>query len=52
VSAYGAGLLLGADSRSAVGALGLGRLDFAPRLTLVSTYAVGADTVATWRREA
>jgi diaminohydroxyphosphoribosylaminopyrimidine deaminase/5-amino-6-(5-phosphoribosylamino)uracil reductase len=52
VTTYGAGLLLGSDSRSAVGDLGLGRLDFAPRLTLVSTRTVGADTVATWQREA
>ncbi len=39
VTSYQAGLLLGADSRSAVGALALQRLDFAPRLTPSSTAA-------------
>ena len=35
ISSYRAGLLLGGDSRSAVGPLGLERLDFAPRFRLV-----------------
>jgi len=50
VSIYRAGLLLGSDSRSAVGDLGLGRLDFAPRFTLASRRVVGGDTLETWRR--
>jgi diaminohydroxyphosphoribosylaminopyrimidine deaminase / 5-amino-6-(5-phosphoribosylamino)uracil reductase len=50
VSSYRAGLFLGGDSRSAVAALGLQGLDFAPRFTLVSSRAVGGDTLETWRR--
>ena len=51
VSSYRAGLLLGADSRSAVGRLGLERLDFAPRFRLVSSRIVGGDTLETWHRQ-
>jgi diaminohydroxyphosphoribosylaminopyrimidine deaminase/5-amino-6-(5-phosphoribosylamino)uracil reductase len=50
VSSYRAGLFLGGDSRSAVGPLGLDRVDFAPRFTLVSRRAIGVDTLETWRR--
>ena len=50
LSAYRAGVLMGADSRSAVGALGLAGLDFAPRFALVSSRIVGDDTLETWRR--
>ena len=50
VSSYRAGLLLGADSRSAVGALGLGRLGSAPRFRLVSARQLGGDTLETWKR--
>ncbi|HTR86809.1 MAG TPA: bifunctional diaminohydroxyphosphoribosylaminopyrimidine deaminase/5-amino-6-(5-phosphoribosylamino)uracil reductase RibD [Reyranella sp.] len=46
------GRLLGGDGRSAVGALGLDRLDFAPRFTLMSTRVAGGDTLETWRRAA
>jgi diaminohydroxyphosphoribosylaminopyrimidine deaminase / 5-amino-6-(5-phosphoribosylamino)uracil reductase len=52
LSVYRAGLLLGGDSRSAVGDLGLSRLDFAPRFSLVSRRVVGSDTLETWRRGA
>ena len=52
VSAYQAGLLLGADSRSAVGSLGLQKLDFARRFTLVSSRSVGGDVLETWHRAA
>ena len=38
---YRGGLVLGGDSRSAVGALALERLDFAPRFRLVSSRVVG-----------
>ena len=48
---YRGGRLLGGDSRSAVGPLGLQRLDFAPRFRLVSSRAVGADTLETWHRQ-
>ncbi len=36
ITSYRAGLVLGADGRSAVGELGFNRLDFAPRFRLVS----------------
>ena len=52
LSAYRAGMLLGSDSRSAVGDLGLAKLDFAPRFSLVSSRIVGTDTLETWRRGA
>ncbi|CAN5141930.1 bifunctional diaminohydroxyphosphoribosylaminopyrimidine deaminase/5-amino-6-(5-phosphoribosylamino)uracil reductase RibD [soil metagenome] len=52
VSAYRAGLLLGADSRSAVAPLGLQKLCFAPRFALVSSRAVGGDMLETWHRAA
>ncbi len=50
VSVYRAGLFLGRDGRSAIASLGLGRLDFAPRFSLVSSQIVGGDTLETWRR--
>lgn len=52
ISSYRAGLVLGEDSRSAVGPLALTGLDFAPRFKLVSSRAVGADTLETWYRRA
>lgn len=52
VTSYQAGLLLGADSRSAVGPLGLEKLGFAPRFTLVSSRIVGGDALETWHRAA
>jgi diaminohydroxyphosphoribosylaminopyrimidine deaminase/5-amino-6-(5-phosphoribosylamino)uracil reductase len=50
LSVYRGGLVMGADSRSAVADLGLDGLDFAPRFSLVSTRVVGGDTLETWRR--
>jgi diaminohydroxyphosphoribosylaminopyrimidine deaminase/5-amino-6-(5-phosphoribosylamino)uracil reductase len=50
VSSYRAGILMGSDSRSAVAALQLDGLDFAPRFALVSRRLVGDDTLETWRR--
>ncbi len=50
ITAYQAGLLMGSDSRSAVGPLGLGRLDSATRFRLDSSRAIGEDTVESWRR--
>jgi diaminohydroxyphosphoribosylaminopyrimidine deaminase/5-amino-6-(5-phosphoribosylamino)uracil reductase len=52
VTAYQAGLLLGADSRSAVAPLGLEKLGFAPRFALVSSRALEGDVVETWHRAA
>jgi diaminohydroxyphosphoribosylaminopyrimidine deaminase/5-amino-6-(5-phosphoribosylamino)uracil reductase len=52
VSLYRAGKFLGGDSRTAVGALGLQKVDFAPRFSLVSQRMVGADTLETWHRDA
>jgi diaminohydroxyphosphoribosylaminopyrimidine deaminase/5-amino-6-(5-phosphoribosylamino)uracil reductase len=50
LSIYRGGLLLGSHSRPAVGLLAYPNLDFAPRFSLVSSRAVGGDTVETWRR--
>lgn len=50
LSVYRGGLMMGADSRSAVGPLGLAGLDFAPRFSLMSTAIVGGDTLETWRK--
>ncbi len=52
VTSYRAGILLGADSRSAVGPLALDKLGFAPRFTLVASRTVGSDTLETWHRAA
>lgn len=52
VTSYQAGLLMGADSRSAVGSMGLEKLGFAPRFSLVSSRVVGRDMVETWHRGA
>ena len=52
VTSCQAGLLLGADSRSAVGALALQKLDFAPRFSLVSSRSVDGDVLETWHRAA
>ena len=50
LSIYRGGRALGAEGRSAVGPLGLQKLDFAPRFSLVSSRVVGGDTLETWRR--
>jgi diaminohydroxyphosphoribosylaminopyrimidine deaminase/5-amino-6-(5-phosphoribosylamino)uracil reductase len=52
ISLYRAGKILGGDSRTAVGALGVQKVDFAPRFALVSRRVVGADTLETWHRGA
>ncbi|MCW5733887.1 MAG: bifunctional diaminohydroxyphosphoribosylaminopyrimidine deaminase/5-amino-6-(5-phosphoribosylamino)uracil reductase RibD [Enhydrobacter sp.] len=52
LSAFRAGLLLGGDGRSAVAPIGLERLGFAPRFTLVSSRSVGGDMLETWHRAA
>lgn len=50
IQSYRAGLVLGADGRSAVGELGFDRLDFAPRFRLVSARSLLGDTVESWER--
>ena len=50
IQSHRAGLMLGADGRSAVGELGLDRLDFAPRFKLVSARSLHGDTVESWER--
>ncbi len=50
ISSYRAGIVLGEDSRSAVGPLAIDRLDFARRFRLVSSRIVGTDTLETWHR--
>ena len=50
LSLYHGGRTLGADSRSAVGALKLQELDFAPRFSVTSSRVVGGDTLETWQR--
>jgi diaminohydroxyphosphoribosylaminopyrimidine deaminase/5-amino-6-(5-phosphoribosylamino)uracil reductase len=52
ITSYRAGLVLGADGRSAVGELGFNRLDFAPRFRLVSVRPLQGDTVESWTRGA
>jgi diaminohydroxyphosphoribosylaminopyrimidine deaminase/5-amino-6-(5-phosphoribosylamino)uracil reductase len=52
ITSYRAGLILGGDGRSAVGALGLQRLGFAPRFRLVSARRLQGDTVESWTRGA
>jgi diaminohydroxyphosphoribosylaminopyrimidine deaminase/5-amino-6-(5-phosphoribosylamino)uracil reductase len=50
ISSYRAGLVLGGDGRSAVGELGVNRLDFAPRFRLVSARSLAGDTLESWAR--
>jgi diaminohydroxyphosphoribosylaminopyrimidine deaminase/5-amino-6-(5-phosphoribosylamino)uracil reductase len=50
LSIFRGGRALGGDSRSAVGALGLEKLDFAPRFTLFSSRVIGGDTLESWTR--
>ena len=50
VIGFGAGLVLGAEARPSVGALGLERLAEAPRFVLDAVVPVGADVMARWRR--
>ena len=52
VTSSQAGLLMGADSRSAVAPMGVEKLGFAPRFTLVSSRPLGGDVVETWHRAA
>ncbi|RUS63341.1 bifunctional diaminohydroxyphosphoribosylaminopyrimidine deaminase/5-amino-6-(5-phosphoribosylamino)uracil reductase RibD [Pseudorhodobacter sp. E13] len=49
VITFTAGAFIGAEGRSALGALGLAALSDAPRLRLVSQQAVGGDMQSIWR---
>lgn len=51
ISSYRAGVILGGDSRSAVGGLEFARLGSAPRFRLVSARQLQGDTLETWQRE-
>lgn len=46
---FTAGVVLGADALSSVGAMGIDRLDQAPRFALVETRPVGSDLFHRWR---
>ena len=52
ITSYRAGVVLGADGRSAVGELGFNQLDFAPRFRLISARSLQGDTVESWTRGA
>ncbi len=47
---FTAGLTIGAEGLPAIGALGLNRLDEAPRFVLHDTRQIGADVMHRWRR--
>ena len=47
---FTAGLIIGAEGAPSVGALGLDRLEAAPRFERVETRAIGADIFHRWRR--
>lgn len=47
---FTAGVVIGAEGLPAIGALGLGRLDRAPRYTLDRCVPVGPDVLAVWVR--
>jgi len=47
---FTAGLAIGAEGLPAIGALGLDRLEAAPRFDLIETRAVGADVMHRWGR--
>ncbi|MEM6728681.1 MAG: dihydrofolate reductase family protein, partial [Pseudomonadota bacterium] len=49
---YTAGLALGAEGQPAIGAMGVSALAEAPRFTLQSVRAVGADIEHRWERSA
>lgn len=47
---FSAGVVIGAEGLPGIGAMGLDRLDAAPRFNLVQTGAVGPDVMHTWVR--
>ncbi|SOC02992.1 bifunctional diaminohydroxyphosphoribosylaminopyrimidine deaminase/5-amino-6-(5-phosphoribosylamino)uracil reductase RibD [Rhodobacter maris] len=48
---FTAGVMLGADARPGIGALGLDRLTEAPRYRLTEVQPIGGDVLARWRRD-
>ncbi|WP_404811395.1 bifunctional diaminohydroxyphosphoribosylaminopyrimidine deaminase/5-amino-6-(5-phosphoribosylamino)uracil reductase RibD [Gemmobacter serpentinus] len=46
---FGAGALIGAEGRAALGTMALARLRDAPRLRLIETRRVGVDTLSLWQ---
>lgn len=48
---FSAGIVIGAEGLPGIGAMGLSKLAQAPRFRLVSTRAVGADTLHIWSRD-
>ena len=50
IHVFSAGLALGAEGHPALGALGVERLDDAPRFTLVGVSDDGGDVAHVWRR--
>lgn len=47
---FTAGLAIGADGLSAIGTLGLDKLDAAPRFELIETQVIGPDVMHRWAR--
>ncbi len=47
---FSAGVVIGAEGHPAIGAMGLARLDEAPRFDLVSERRVGQDMMCVWHR--
>ncbi|SLN22563.1 Riboflavin biosynthesis protein RibD [Pseudooctadecabacter jejudonensis] len=52
VVGYTAGLVIGAEGTPGLGAMGLERLNAAPRFTLVDSRQIGADLMHRWARHA
>lgn len=50
ITAHGAGLALGAEGRPSLGALGIDRLEQAPRFALRAVSRIGADILSDWDR--
>ncbi len=52
VAVFSAGRMIGAEGRAGLGALGLARLDAAPRFALAQVEVLGRDVLHRWRRVA
>lgn len=50
LAGFCAGMALGADARAAIGAMGLGALEEAPRFELEDLREIGGDALGIWRR--
>jgi diaminohydroxyphosphoribosylaminopyrimidine deaminase/5-amino-6-(5-phosphoribosylamino)uracil reductase len=50
LAGFTAGVMLGADARPGIGALGLAALENAPRFALETAQAIGGDVLHMWRR--